>query len=66
MIPFKSLEFIRQGAAALEAIMGANGVPPGAKLKKIEVLEPLGLGGLRFIMEDGSEWTARVTLSKTK
>lgn len=66
MINFKSLEFFRQGTLALEAIMAANGMPPGAKLKKIEVLEPLGLGGLRFIMEDRSEWTARVTLSKTK
>ena len=64
MISLKNIALLQQGLIALKAIMEAGGMPESARLKKVSVMDPPGLGGLLFIMEDGSEWVARVTLTK--
>jgi hypothetical protein len=64
MINLKNIAIVQQGLTALKTVMEAGGMPESARLKKVVVMDPPGLGGLLFIMEDGSEWVARVTLTK--
>jgi len=60
VINLSNIALLKEGIAALETIMKVGGIPQGAKLKHVRVQAD----GLLFIMQDGTEWKATVTLAR--